>query len=104
MWPMQAIQGEFKVLIVRNVLNMTLLTGNIFVKNFFRAILVKDQKPLQMSFDFTPESERERIKYMGLIRPELLGDEFTYLEFIRRPTLSDVGKSILCRDAYMSGW
>lgn len=57
-----------------------------------------------MSFDFTPESERERIKYLGLLKPELLGNEFTALEFIRRPTRNDLGKKLLCRDGFMSGW
>jgi hypothetical protein len=57
-----------------------------------------------MSFDFTPESERERIKYLGLLRPELLGSDFTHLEFVRRPARRDLGKKLLYRDAFMSGW
>ena len=40
----------------------------------------------------------------GLMRPELLGSDFTHLEFIRRPVRRDLGKRLLYRDAYMSGW
>lgn len=40
----------------------------------------------------------------GLMRPELLGSDFTHLEFIRRPVRKDLGKKLLYRDAYMSGW
>lgn len=69
-----------------------------------RGIIAKDNQVIPMSFDFTPESERERIKYLGLLKPELLGNEFTALEFIRRPTRKDLGKKILCRDGFMSGW
>lgn len=58
---------------------------------FYRGIIVKNNQVIPMSMDFTPESERERIKYLGLLKPELLGNEFTALEFIRRPTRKDLG-------------
>jgi len=41
---------------------------------------------------------------LGLLRPELLGSDFTHLEFVRRPARKDLGKKLLCRDAYMTGW
>lgn len=36
--------------------------------------------------------------------PHLLHNEFTDREFVRRPTRKDVGKKLLCREAWMSGW
>lgn len=38
------------------------------------------------------------------MHPELLGGEFTHLEFIRRPMKRDMGKRVLYRDHYMCGW
>lgn len=56
MLPMLEIQGE-------NIIGFHFHSSQLM--NFiFRAILVKDKKPIPMSFDFTPESERERIKYL----------------------------------------
>ena len=66
--------------------------------------MYKNSQVIPMSFDFTPESERERVKYLGLLKPELLGSDFTHLEFVRRPARRDLGKKLLCRDAYMTGW
>ncbi|RWS26620.1 Protein phosphatase 1H-like protein [Leptotrombidium deliense] len=82
------------------------ILGKLFVSNAgdSRAIVHKNGEILPMSFDFTPESERERIKYLGLLRPEFLGSDFTHLEFVRRPTRRDIGKRLLYRDAYMTGW
>lgn len=82
------------------------ILGKVYIANAgdSRAILVKSDEIIPMSFDFTPESERERVKYLGLLRPELLGSDFTHLEFVRRPMRKDLGKKLLCRDAYMSGW
>ena len=56
-----------------------------------------------VSFDFTPESERERVKMLALIQPEHLGQTFTRLEFIRRPTRRDLGRQGLVRDSFMTG-
>ena len=33
-----------------------------------------------------------------------MGNEFTHVEFIRRPNRRDLGKELLYRDAFMSGW
>ncbi len=34
----------------------------------------------------------------------LLGDEYTCLEFCRKPTRRDIGSRIMYRDAHMTGW
>lgn len=88
------------------VLVALFILGKLYVANAgdSRGIIIKNNQVIPMSFDFTPESERERIKYLGLLKPELLGDDFTALEFIRRPTRKDLGRPILCRDGQMSGW
>lgn len=79
------------------------ILGKLYIANAgdSRGIIIKDNQVIPMSYDFTPESERERIKYLGLLKPELLGNDFTALEFIRRPTRKDLGKKILCRDGFM---
>ncbi|CAG2100179.1 unnamed protein product [Medioppia subpectinata] len=82
------------------------ILGKLYVANAgdSRAIICKGDEVIPMSFDFTPESERERIKYLGLLKPELLGNDFTHLEFVRRPARRDLGKKLLYRDAFMTGW
>ena len=58
-----------------------------------------------VSFDFTPESERERIKMIALINPSLIGRHFSPVEFLRRPTRQDLGQQLLVRDVFMNkGW
>lgn len=69
-----------------------------------RAIVYKNNQVIPMSFDFTPTSERDRILRLGQQRPEFLGTDFTHLEFIKRPTRMDLGKQMLYKDAYMTGW
>ncbi|KAG8183095.1 hypothetical protein JTE90_010918 [Oedothorax gibbosus] len=80
--------------------------GKLYLANAgdSRAVICRGLKPHPMSGDFTPESERNRIRKLGQLRPDLLGGEFTYLEFARRPVRRDLGEKILHRDAYMSGW
>jgi len=82
------------------------ILGKLYVCNAgdSRAIVYKNGEVIPMSFDFTPNTERERILRLGLQRPEFLGSDFTHLEFIRRPTRCDIGKQILYKDAYMTGW
>ncbi|KAF3856635.1 hypothetical protein F7725_017358 [Dissostichus mawsoni] len=41
---------------------------------------------------------------MGFLRPELLGNEFTHIEFPRRIQHSELGKKMLYRDHTMTGW
>ncbi|KAM7170603.1 protein phosphatase 1J isoform 3-T3 [Macrochelys suwanniensis] len=43
-------------------------------------------------------------KRMGFLRPELLGNEFTHLEFPRRIQHKELGKKMLYRDQNMDGW
>lgn len=40
----------------------------------------------------------------ALLRPELLGKEFTHLEFPRRIQPKELGKKMLYRDQNMNGW
>ncbi|KAF8768091.1 Protein phosphatase 1H like protein [Argiope bruennichi] len=80
--------------------------GKLYVANAgdSRAVICRGTKTFPMSNDFTPETERNRIRKLGHLRPELLGGEFTHLEFVRRPARKDLGEKILYRDAFMSGW
>lgn len=82
------------------------ILGKLYVCNAgdSRAIAYKNKQATPMSYDFTPNTERDRILRLGLQRPELLGNEFTHLDFLRRPTRNDLGKKFLYRDAYMTGW
>merc|ERR1719147_90321 len=57
-----------------------------------------------MSYDFTPVSERQRLQTLGRQAPHLLGQEYTWLEYVRRPTRRDIGSRMLYRDAHMTGW
>ncbi|KAG1686078.1 Protein phosphatase 1H [Nymphon striatum] len=80
--------------------------GKLFVANAgdSRAVLCKNNVASPMSYDFTPETERARIRYLAKRQPYLLGDDFTQVEFVRRPLRKDIGKKLLYRDAMMSGW
>ncbi|KAG7161714.1 phosphatase 1H-like [Homarus americanus] len=80
--------------------------GKLFIANAgdSRGVLSLNGQPFPMSFDFTPETETQRIRKLGAMHPELLGGEFTHLDFIRRPLRHDLGKRVLYRDHYMSGW
>ncbi|XP_049783105.1 protein phosphatase 1H isoform X2 [Schistocerca cancellata] len=82
------------------------ILGKLFVANAgdSRAVLSKNRTVIPMSHDFTPESERARVRHLAALKPELLGNEFTHLDYIRRPTVHDLGKKILYRDAFMNGW
>lgn len=82
------------------------ILGRLYVCNAgdSRAIVYKSRRVVPMSNDFTPISERERILRLGLQKQELLGSDFTHLEFVKRPTRKDLGKQILYKDAYMTGW
>lgn len=82
------------------------ILGKLYVANAgdSRSVICQGNKVVPMSADFTPETEKERIKKLGYEKPELLGNDFTYLEFVRRPTRKDIGKKLLYRDAHMTGW
>uniref|UniRef100_A0A8C9PFN0 PPM-type phosphatase domain-containing protein n=1 Tax=Spermophilus dauricus TaxID=99837 RepID=A0A8C9PFN0_SPEDA len=49
----------------------------------------------------TPEGRRPR---RGFLKPELLGGEFTHLEFPRRVQPKELGQRMLYRDQNMTGW
>jgi serine/threonine protein phosphatase PrpC len=109
-WELDAQIGEDKRIYRMpggcTVLVSLFILGKLYVANAgdSRCIMCRGSKVTPMSYDFTPESERERVKYLGLLKPELLGHEFTHLEYIKRPTRRDIGRKMLYRDAYMTGW
>lgn len=57
-----------------------------------------------MSSDFTPLTERRRLQAIAKQKPELLGNDFTSLEYQKRVQRKDLGKMLLFRDSNMSGW
>ena len=64
----------------------------------------------EMSFDFTPETDRQRIQFIAYQRPDLLRHPVTREKLYNRHVLSrkvghdDIGSSVMYRDFYMSGW
>uniref|UniRef100_A0A2K5D855 Protein phosphatase, Mg2+/Mn2+ dependent 1J n=1 Tax=Aotus nancymaae TaxID=37293 RepID=A0A2K5D855_AOTNA len=74
------------------------LLGKVYVANAgdSRAIIVRNGEIIPMSREFTPETERQRLQLLGFLKPELLGSEFTHLEFPRRVLM-------LYRDQNMTG-
>uniref|UniRef100_A0A674MS77 Protein phosphatase, Mg2+/Mn2+ dependent, 1J n=1 Tax=Takifugu rubripes TaxID=31033 RepID=A0A674MS77_TAKRU len=82
------------------------LMGKLYLANAgdSRAIIVRNKEVIPMTNEFTPESERQRLQYLGFLRPELLGNEFTHIEFPRRIQHSELGKKMLYRDHTMTGW
>jgi len=63
-----------------------------------------------MSYDFTPETDRQRIQWVAYQRPDVLRHPVTREKIYNRHVLSrkvtreDVGNSVMYRDFYMSGW
>ncbi|XP_012679219.2 protein phosphatase 1H-like [Clupea harengus] len=82
------------------------LLGKLYVANAgdSRAIIIRNGEVIPMSTEFTPESERQRLQFLGFMHPHLLGGEFTHLEFPRRVQRKEVGKRMLYRDFTMNGW
>ncbi|XP_008108052.1 protein phosphatase 1J isoform X2 [Anolis carolinensis] len=82
------------------------LLGKFYVANAgdSRAIVIRNGEIIPMSREFTPETERQRLQFLGFLRPELLGNEFTHLEFPRRIQQKELGKKMLYRDQNMNGW
>ncbi|XP_070967806.1 protein phosphatase 1H-like isoform X1 [Oncorhynchus clarkii lewisi] len=82
------------------------LMGKLYVANAgdSRAIIIRNGEVIPMSNEFTPESERQRLQYLGFLRPELLGNEFTPMEFPRRIQYRELGRKMLFRDHTMNGW
>lgn len=67
-------------------------------------MLCRASKAYPMSYDFTPVTERTRLMQLGKLAPHLLGEEYTWLEYSRRPLRKDIGSRMLYRDAHMTGW
>jgi len=88
------------------VLVSVFILGKLYVANAgdSRAVLCRDKAAYPMSFDFTPTTERQRLQHLGYLKPHLLGNEYTHLDYCRRPLRKDLGKSMLYRDAHMTGW
>ncbi|KAK6472176.1 protein phosphatase 1H [Huso huso] len=82
------------------------MVGKLYVANAgdSRAIIIRNQEVIPMSSEFTPETERQRLQYLGFLKPELLGNEFTHIEFPRRIQHKELGKKMLFRDHTMTGW
>lgn len=82
------------------------LLGKMYVANAgdSRAIIVRNGEIIPMSREFTPETERQRLQLLGFLKPELLGSEFTHLEFPRRVQPKELGQRMLYRDQNMTGW
>ncbi|KAG8589497.1 hypothetical protein GDO81_006415, partial [Engystomops pustulosus] len=82
------------------------LMGKLYVANAgdSRAIIIREGKTIEMSHEFTPETERQRLQLLASINPELLGNEFTCLEFPRRIQQKELKKRMLYRDHTMTGW
>ncbi|KAG8450880.1 hypothetical protein GDO86_003229 [Hymenochirus boettgeri] len=82
------------------------LMSKLYVANAgdSRAIIIRKEETIPMSREFTPETERQRIQFLAFLKPELLGNEFTYLEFPRRIQQKELKKRMLYRDHTMTGW
>lgn len=82
------------------------IRNKLFVANAgdSRAIICKNWQPIPMSYDHTPETDRNRLQVLAAMKPSLLGNEFTRLEYQQKPRRKHMGQKILCRDRNMSGW
>ena len=71
-----------------------------------RAVLLTDNfnNIVEMSMDFTPETDRKRLQTLAYLQPQLLGKHFGRIEFQRRLRKKDIGQRVLYRDRHMSGW
>uniref|UniRef100_A0AAQ4NWF0 PPM-type phosphatase domain-containing protein n=1 Tax=Gasterosteus aculeatus aculeatus TaxID=481459 RepID=A0AAQ4NWF0_GASAC len=87
-------------------LTVVYLLGKLYIGNAgdSRAIVIRHNEIIPVSTEFTPESERQRLQFLGFMQPHLLGNEFTHLEFPRRVQRKEVGKRMLYRDFTMNGW
>lgn len=83
-----------------------IILGKLYVANAgdSRAVICHGEEYHPMSIDFTPEIERDRIRRLAEQQPALLGKEFTFREYIKQPSIMDLGKPVMYRDAHMKGW
>jgi len=84
------------------------LQSKIYVANAgdCRAILLLDKCDHieELSMDFTPETDRQRLQTLAYLQPQLLGKYFGRIEFQRRLRKKDIGQRVLYRDRGMTGW
>ncbi|KAK7483686.1 hypothetical protein BaRGS_00025119 [Batillaria attramentaria] len=83
------------------------ILGKLYIANAgdCRAVIFTENETMQMSEEFTPDRERERINLLGYCRPDLLHGLFTYKTFWRMPrSPNEVGKKMLCRGPMDQGW
>lgn len=83
------------------------ILGKLYIANAgdCRAVVFTQDETIQMSTEFTPDRERERINLLGYCRPDLLHGLFTYKTFWRMPRSErDVGKKMLCKGPMDKGW
>ena len=119
LWVMDSVifkdRADFRITGGSTCLISLFICDRIFVANAgdSRAVLYRaatDFTPQPLSFDFTPESDRRRLQEVAYHKPELLSDPrsgekiFRRLQFARVLTEEDVGKFVLYRDYFMTGW
>ena len=84
------------------------LQNKIYVSNAgdCRAIILLDDcsRIIEVSMDFTPETDRQRLQTLAYLQPQLLGKYFGRIEFQRRLRKKDTGQRVLYRDRGMTGW
>jgi len=109
-WETDAKIGEekkvYRMLGGCTVLLSLFILGKLYVANAgdSRGVLCRRARAYPMSYDFTPVSERQRLQTLGRLQPHLLGEEYTWFEYVRKPVRRDVGSRMLFRDAHMTGW
>jgi serine/threonine protein phosphatase PrpC len=69
-----------------------------------RAVIIRDGQIIEMSLDFTPETDRQRIQTIAHMQPHLLGDKFCRFQFERFLDSTNIGDRMLYRDYNMTGW
>lgn len=71
-----------------------------------RAVLIRGDgsPPEALSFDHTPDSERNRLEEIAALKPHLLHGVFTADLWQKRPSARDVGSWFLCKPAGKKGW
>ncbi|KAM4797617.1 protein phosphatase 1J-like [Urocitellus parryii] len=89
------------------------LLGKVYVANagdsrpflsLGKAIIVQNGEIIPMFPEFTPETERQHLQLLGFLKPELLGGEFTHLEFPCRAQPKELGQRMLYWDQNITGW
>ena len=119
LWVMDSIicadRNDFLITGGTTCLVSLFICDRVFVANAgdSRAVLYRANtgfNPEPLSFDFTPETDRRRLQEVAFHKPELLTDPrtgdriFSRLQFSRVLKEEDVGKFVLYRDYFMTGW